>query len=112
VATEDLDLTSAEWVAEAPSSCRRSACEPVPLANFGTHGFSRITAVGDDHAGTLVDPAWTTVPIQLVPSSRGGFFPGPERGARAPRSTAGTSRPTEPSTDGRTFSLSWLAKAP
>ena len=87
-------------------------CEPVPLANFGTHDFSRIATIGDDHPGTLVDPAWTTVPIQLVPSSRGGFFPGPERGARAPSSTAGTSPPTNPSTDGRTFSLSWLAKAP
>jgi hypothetical protein len=111
VVPDGIDLTSAEWVAEAPSSCRRSACEPVPLANFGTHDFARIATIGNDHPGTLVDPAWTTVPIQLVPSSRGGFFPGPERGARVPTSTAGTTPPTNPSTDGRMFSLSWLAKA-
>jgi hypothetical protein len=112
VTTDALDLTSAEWVAEAPSSCQRFSCTPVPLANFGSVDFSRISMIGNDHPGTLLDPAWTLRPIQLIPHSQGGFFPGPERGQIVRNSTAGTSPPTAPSTDGRTFSLSWLAKAP
>jgi hypothetical protein len=32
--------TSAEWVAEAPSSCGRFGCTVLPLANFGTMNFT------------------------------------------------------------------------
>jgi hypothetical protein len=113
----NLDLTSAEWIAEAPSSCDRDGnCSPVPLANFGNVSFSRIATKGTlsdatVHPGTLTDPAWTAVPIQLVPDSRrGGFFPG-ERGLVTRNSTAGTSAPQGLTTDGRAFTLSWLSNA-
>ena len=112
VTTENLDLTSAEWIAEAPSACTREACTPVPLSNFGSIAFSRIATIGNTHPGTLTDPTWNAVPIQLVPRARGGgFFPGPERGTMSQGSTAGTSAPAGLTADGRAFSLSWLANA-
>lgn len=37
--------SSAEWIAEAPSSCNRT-CSVLPLANFGTMNFSNSTANG------------------------------------------------------------------
>ena len=106
------DISSAEWIAEAPSSCSDYRCDPLPLANFGTVTFSRIAARDStNHPGTLTDPAWTLNSIQLVPQTRGGvgFFPGPDRGYVTYASTAGTSAPLGLSTDGRSFTLSWLA---
>jgi hypothetical protein len=37
--------SSAEWIAEAPSSCTRRSCEVLPLADFGTVDF------GGDYTG-------------------------------------------------------------
>jgi hypothetical protein len=106
------DVSSAEWIAEAPSSCSDYRCNPLPLADFGSVTFSRI-AVRDStgHPGTLTDPTWTLNPIQLVPQSHGGlgFFPGPDRGYVTYASSAGTSGPLGLSADGRSFALSWLA---
>src|SRR5579884_3224390 len=61
-----LDLSSAEWIAEAPSLCAAS-CRPLPLADFGAVTFSRIAAVGNHVAGTLTAPTWSAVPLRLVP---------------------------------------------
>jgi hypothetical protein len=110
-----IDLSSAEWVTEAPSSCTRY-CTTVPLANFGNVSFSRIatTAVLPDsskHPGTLTDPTWETVGMQLVPDAPRGFVPGGSRRFSPQTSTAGTTAPTPPTPDGRSFSLSWLADA-
>jgi hypothetical protein len=106
------DVSSAEWIAEAPSSCSDFRCNPLPLANFGSVTFSRIAVRdGTGHPGTLTDPAWTLNPIQLVPQAHGGygFYPGPDRGYVTYASTAGTSAPGGLSQDGRSFTLSWLA---
>jgi hypothetical protein len=107
------DISSAEWIAEAPSTCSGFSCSPLPLANFGSVSFSRIATIGNSHPGTLTDPAWTAIPIQLVPHTRGGFgfYPGPDRGYVTYGSTAGTSLPVGLSADGRSFVLSWVANA-
>lgn len=34
------DLSSAEWIAEAPTGCEESGCRVLPLADFGTVSFS------------------------------------------------------------------------
>jgi Peptidase A4 family len=103
------DLSSAEWIVEAPSSCS-SFCRPVPLANFGSLAFSKVATTANSHPGTLGDPTWSTVPIQLVPQTRrGGFFPG-ERGVLQTSSTAGTTTPAA-AADGRSFSVAWTADA-
>jgi len=108
------DTSSAEWIAEAPSSCTGFTCNPLPLANFGSVTFSRIAMIGDGHPGTLLDPSWTAVPLQLVPDGNGfGFFPGPYHGHGygVQTSTAGTSAPGAVTLDGRSFTLNWVSDA-
>ena len=106
---QGLDVSSAEWIAEAPSDCSNSGrCRVVPLTNFGTVTFGNIAATealpdGTSHSGTLVDPTWAAAPIELISGGqRAGFFggdPDPETGVGAV--------PGDASTDGRTFSVSW-----
>jgi hypothetical protein len=105
------DISSAEWIAEAPSSCSGFSCRPVPLANFGSVSFTKIATTGNGHPGTLTDPTWIAAPIQLVPRARSGFFPGDERGLVQTVSTAGTGAPQGLTADGRSFTLSWLPNA-
>lgn len=101
--TQDLDTASAEWIAEAPSSCSSGRCRPVPLTNFGNVTFSGIAAIGNAHPGTLTDAAWTSTAIELISDNNAARFfglgdvLGPGVGAV----------PGDPSTDGRTFSVSW-----
>jgi hypothetical protein len=104
------DLTSAEWIAEAPSQCDQFRCTPVPLANFSSVSFSRIAAIGNSIGGTITNPSWTTSSIQLVPSSSRGFFPGPNRFASDTSSTAGAT-PDQVSRDGKGFTVTWQANA-
>jgi hypothetical protein len=106
------DLTSAEWIAEAPSSCSSAdRCVPIPLSNFGSVSFERIAALGNGVGGTLlVNPGWSTIPIQLVPTSGRGFFPGRFRFGGASSSTAGAA-PDPASADGRSFVVRWSANA-
>ena len=40
-----IDVTSADWILEAPSECSSSSqCQTLNLANFGSAGFSRASA--------------------------------------------------------------------
>ena len=101
MAAQPPDLSSAEWVEEAPSSCSSTErCRVLPLANFGSVSFGRSATIANGHPGTISDPAWTTTPVQLVPDS----------GSAAP---FGTSRlragaaPTTLSADGRSFGVAW-----
>jgi hypothetical protein len=105
------DLTSAEWIAEAPSDCSSYRCSQIPLSNFGSISFSRIAALGNGIGGTLTtNPGWTTTQIKLVPDGSRGFFPGPDRFAGFASSTAGA-LPGDASTDGRSFTVQWSADA-
>jgi hypothetical protein len=105
--TDALDVTSAEWIAEAPAECiTASRCKVLPLANFGTITFTNIAATGSSHPGTLTDPAWSTASIKLIP---GGQVDGLIGGGQA-SSTAGAT-PSSFSADGRSFSVGWVANA-
>ena len=68
-----VDLTSAEWIAEAPSSCDDAGnCVTLPLTNFGTASFANARATSTTgHVGTISDAAWSAVKITLS-SDRGG----------------------------------------
>jgi hypothetical protein len=55
-------LSSAEWIAEAPSSG-----QVLPLANFGTVNFSGASATGGGKTGSI--SAFTDDPLTLVTSS-------------------------------------------
>lgn len=102
-ATQPLDTTSAEWVAEAPSTCSSLArCRVLPLTNFGRVTFSRVAAIGNGHPGTLTDAAWQATPIELIANGRadalfGGDVLGPGIGAV----------PGAPTADGRGFAVGW-----
>jgi hypothetical protein len=100
------DLTSAEWIAEAPSACSNGGrCTVLPLANFGTVNFTRAAAIASAHPGTIADPTWANAPITLVPQSNSRFF-----AARDSSSPAGAT-PGVLSADGRSFPVSWVANA-
>lgn len=57
--------SSAEWVAEAPSSY----FGVLPLANFGTLNFSNSQATINGHTGAINDAFWQNDPITMVNNS-------------------------------------------
>jgi hypothetical protein len=105
--TDAIDVTSAEWIAEAPAICTTEThCRVLPLANFGTVTFTNIAATGSSHPGTLSDPSWSTAAIKLIPGGQtDGII-----GSGHVSSTAGA-QPSAMSADGRSFSVGWLANA-
>jgi Peptidase A4 family len=103
-----LDLTSADWIAEAPSSCNRYRCRTLALANFGSVSFRRIAAIGNGIGGTLTDPSWIATSIDLVSNGRRAFFPGPDSYTGSSGST-GSASTDAVSPDGRSFTVSWSA---
>ena len=101
---QTLDVSSAEWIAEAPSNCTSSGrCAVIPLNNFRTVTFSKAAAIGNEHPGTIRDATWTADPIELISDdSESGLFSqgdilGPGVGAV----------PADVSADGRSFSVTW-----
>ena len=66
------DLSSAEWIAEAPSLCNGSGrCRVLPLADFGRVDFSQGLAVTTDgRTGAIADSQWDATPIRLVPDEQ------------------------------------------
>lgn len=61
-----LDLTSAEWIVEAPSECSGSNCTVLPLADFGTARF--LSAAATTTTGvtrSLTRSPWTRTRISL-----------------------------------------------
>jgi hypothetical protein len=84
------DVSSAEWIAEAPSACTSSGdCTALPLANFGTVSFTSAKALAAGHGGTIVDPGWAATAIELQ-SFTGAV-------------------PSGLSPDGGSFSVTWAA---
>jgi hypothetical protein len=109
MAAPEPDLTSAEWVVEAPSDCSSSRCRPLPLANFGSVSFSRIATTASTHAGTLADPTWSPTAIQLVPEVARSS--GQPLSSIDPDASPAGAAPTEFSPDGRGFTVSWTEDA-
>ena len=91
--SQPLDVSSAEWIAEAPTACTpNGVCEVVPLTNFGSVTFSKAAAAANRVSGTITDSAWLATPLQLIPETSGG--------------SAGAS-PGALSADGRSFRVAW-----
>jgi hypothetical protein len=107
-ATADaLDVASAEWVAEAPSTCDDAGhCQVLPLTNFGTVPFTSAAAIGDGHTGSIADGAWTATGIELITPGQDPSIPvtagpgaipsdiGPDGGSFAVTYADSISRPT------------------
>jgi hypothetical protein len=68
--TQALDVSSAEWIVEAPSDCLSSGrCMALPLANFGSIGFGgALVTSSAGHIGSISDPDWRTTRLRLVPA--------------------------------------------
>ncbi len=67
-----VDVSSAEWILEAPSECTaNNTCRTLPLANFGSASFAlaRAQAVGG-HSGAIASPFWDFTQIKLNPGGR------------------------------------------
>jgi len=101
---DDPDVSSAEWIAEAPSLCDGSGdCQPVSLTDFGSVTFSNASATANGHTGTISDSQWGDQPVELGGASPevsfGGGFGGDES---APGAT-----PSSLSTAGSSFSVAW-----
>jgi hypothetical protein len=90
-------VSSAEWIVEAPQSCRGMHCAWPRLADFGSVRLARIGTVGDGHAGTILDPHWQATAIRLTPSKLHAYVTGSRAGA-APMGLAA---------DGSAFTLAW-----
>jgi hypothetical protein len=104
------DLSSAEWITEAPSECGAYGgfCRLVPLTNFGSVTFSRVSALADGAGGTLTSNAgWTIDQIQLIPQTH-HYYGDPDSGEGT--SGAGAS-PSSPTPDGTGFTVNYNASA-
>jgi Peptidase A4 family len=67
-----VDTSSAEWILEAPSVCTSAvSCHTLPLADFGSAGFSSAAAVSTTgHRGAVSDRRWTATRISLAATGR------------------------------------------
>jgi hypothetical protein len=102
-----IDLTSAEWIVEAPSACPGTSadegCRIMPLADFGTTRITEARVVTTDgRSGTIDDDAWDVEQIHL--RSHDDRF-----GPREPTAGA-TTGPLSPS--GRAFTVRYSAVYP
>jgi hypothetical protein len=82
------DVSSAEWIAEAPSALVPGGTRILPLTDFGTVRFSSAAATSTaGHTGSIADSAWTATRIDLVSEAGGGPgfgpFAGPGTGTQA-----------------------------
>jgi hypothetical protein len=94
VHVKPVDVSSAEWIIEAPSECSSaSSCQTLNLADFGTAGFTAARATSaTGHTGSISDHHWGLTKITLAAGQR-HFIGGAPSGARAQPSalTAGGS---------------------
>lgn len=102
------DTTSAEWIAEAPSSCNSSGsrCTTLPLANFGSVSFSGSSATGNGAAASVSGSSWNAEAITLRGSGSSSL-----RGRFGFAQGSVTATPGSLSTDGASFSVTWAQQA-
>jgi len=103
------DVSSAEWIAEAPSSCDGSgSCTPLPLTNFGTVNFTSSSATTTEgHTGSISDSSWSTAAVSLTPGASSGF----EGVDLASGQSSGSATPSSLASDGSAFSVAYSAGA-
>jgi hypothetical protein len=105
-----LDLTSADWIVEAPSQCNGDGnqCQSLPLADFGSETFARARAVTKSgKSGSIVSKLWQTNAITLVPGGTGPHYIGYPDGG-----TQGESSPSILSASGTSFKLTYTPVTP
>jgi hypothetical protein len=100
------DVSSADWITEAPSACDDAGnCTSLQLANFGAATFMGASATAvSGHQGTISDASWRTTTIELHDDARGSSFD--------IASGAATATPSALSTDGSSFAVTWSSSTP
>lgn len=102
-----IDVSSAEWIVEAPSACLSSAaCQILPLTDFGEVAFSSATATARSHTGPITDSDWSSSALELQQRAFNGI-----RGLAGahvrPTSTLVIATPTPAPSSAGAFSVSW-----
>ena len=103
-----VDIGSAEWILEAPSSCSTDTdCQTLPLADFGTAGFGAARAQTTRGArGTITSSLWNRTFVQLAPDSS-QYVVYNRFGA-----AAGGAKPSRLSPGGSAFAVNFAPTAP
>jgi hypothetical protein len=98
-----IDVSSAEWIAEAPSVCVGQSCRVLPLADFGSVPFSSAAATttsGDK--GPIGASSWSLTALELLDLDE-NFGPS----GFAHSATVATAAPTSLASSGSAFSVAW-----
>jgi hypothetical protein len=99
------DLSSAEWIAEAPAATVHHHDQIVPLTDFGTIHFTNATATSlGGHTGSISDRVWNWQAIDFKSDRGGGRDPVT---SFLDSAAAAHSYPTVLSDHGSAFSLAW-----
>jgi Peptidase A4 family len=108
---DDPDVSSAEWVAEAPSLCQSGDatstgdCTPLSLADFGTVTFTGASATANGTTDTISSSNWSAQAVQLSGASVAqAGYPGI---VDSSTSATASAAPSSLSTDGSSFSVAW-----
>jgi len=101
--TSSIDVSSAEWIVEAPSQCvSQFACQALPLADFGSVSFAAATATAaNGRSGTIVDSRWQRTKIRLTAGNERLVL------ARNTSYTAGTAAPSALRARGSRFDVTY-----
>ncbi len=105
--TAAIDVSSAEWIVEAPSECiSQYACQALPLADFGSMAFGSASAVtSTGRAGTIAGTAWTRTKIKLTSGAQRLIV------SRTTSDTAGTAAPSALRAGGSAFDVTFVSAA-
>jgi hypothetical protein len=107
----DPDLSSAEWITEAPSQCEGSVdnCSALSLSDFGKVAFSDASATDSTgHSGTIDDSDWQTARLTLSPGADSGAGADGTIGYGEPSNTTSAGATASTLTDGGSaFSVSY-----
>jgi len=106
-----VDVTSAEWIVEAPSVCSgASTCQTLSLADFGEVAFASATATSGGHTGPVGDPGWSSGALELRQGANTGSGSGAAR-RRNPPAELITAIPSALAGPGAAFSVAWEQQA-
>jgi hypothetical protein len=97
-----IDISSAEWIVEAPSQCAGlNRCQTLPLANFRTATFAsaHVRAINGHH-GSISNGSWDLTKIKLIPGGRLFVVYGPS-------ASGGSANPSALRSDGSSFRVTY-----
>jgi hypothetical protein len=100
-----LDLSSAEWIVEAPSECfNQFDCQALPLANFGAVTFENATVTtARGVSGSIANRHWGRTKIKLAPSAQRFIV------ARNTSDTTGSASPSRLRHRGSSFDVTYAS---